>query len=267
MTTAYCCLKKHADARHDVFMAGLRAAGYATEEGFPRCPVRPDDIMIMWNRKGEYERHADLFEGMGGKVLVAENGYIGKDANGHQHYALAIHGHNGSGLWYSNGPDRFRALGLELKPWRTDGRHILVCPNRFIAPKWFLMPSDWERTTVAALRRLTDRPIRVRPHPGHWKRLTEHPSIGLARDLENAWACVIWSSSAGLHALVNGIPVIRTGPFWVAAGADGTDLAAIENPPMPDRVPVFECIACAQWSLAEIASGLPFRVLRGEPLC
>jgi hypothetical protein len=126
------------------------------------------------------------------------------------------------------------------------------------------MPKDWVARTVAELRKHTDREIRIRPHPGNWKKLPQHPAVSLAEDLKGAWACVIWASAAGLHALAKGIPVIRTAPHWIGAGAAGNDLAQIESPPMPDRLPVFERMAAAQWSLSEIESGEPFRRLLGS---
>lgn len=224
------------------FAKGLEAADYAFMSENP-------DVSVVW---GTYKGKPS------GKVLVAENGYL--DGPEGPYCALAVGGHNGAGKWPEGGPERFQRLGIEFKPWRTDGGHILVCPSRGISAT-MPCPKDWTARTVGTLRRYTDREIRVRPHPGNWKKLAEHPDVGLAKDLENAWACVIWASTAGLRALVAGIPVIRTAPHWIAEGAAGNDLSQIEAPSMPDRLPVFERLAWAQWSLSEIESGLPFRAL------
>src|SRR6185436_11136127 len=154
---------------------------------------------------------------------------------------------------------RWERLGIAIKPWRRTGSHVLVCPSRGIGMN--PMPKDWTEKTVAALRRLTDREIRVRPHPGNWKpRAAEH-SASLARDLEGAWATVIWASSAGVRSLIEGVPVIYTAPHWICAGAAGNRIEDIESPRMPERLPVFHRLASAQWTLDEIASGAPFRAL------
>jgi hypothetical protein len=219
---------------HEAFTKGLAAAGY-------RMSSKPD-VSVVW---GTYKGKAE------GTVLVAENGYL-RGAGG-PHVALAVGGHNGAGWWSSAGRERFDGLGIAVRRWRDNGSHVLVCPSRGIGQN--PQPKDWTEKTVARLKKLTDREIRVRAHPGNWKALPEHPDADLARDLDGAWACVIWASTAGLRALINGVPVIRTAPHWIAADAAGDDLAQIESPPMPDRMPVFHRIAWAQWSLEEIASG------------
>ena len=46
-----------------------------------RCPrdIKPDDILIIWNRYGKNDEYARQFEAAGATVLIAENGYIGSD--------------------------------------------------------------------------------------------------------------------------------------------------------------------------------------------
>lgn len=261
MNRAYVMVKRHVEARHDAFCAGFKATGYQVVLHEPRNDVRPGDVLAIWNRKSQHEIIADRFEAAGGTVLVAENGYIGRDACGQQYLALARHAHNGRGEWPSGGPERWQRLGVDLRPWRTDGQHILICPNRSFGMRGFIMPQGWAEETAKRLTQFTSRPVRIRPHPGHWKRLPVHPDETLRADLRNAWAVVVWASSAGVKALVAGIPVIRCAPWWIAASAAGHDLAQIETPPMPDRLPAFQRLAWAQWTIAEIADGTAFRAL------
>lgn len=256
MKRAYCVLKTKAHYRHDAFHAGLKAAGFHVEPRLPSGPPGPGDILVIWNRYSCDEQTADKWEAQGGTVLVAENGYLGRDGQGQQYYAIAIHGHNGSGRWHVGGPERWERLGVELKPWRASGDHILVCPNRSFGPKGFAMPQGWDKQVVEQLRKHTKRPIRLRPHPQN-----SAPARPLAEDLAGAWACVIWASSAGVHALVAGIPVIVTAPYWVLWPAAGKRIEHVENPPLFDRRKPFEALAWAQWSLEEIASGAVFRYL------
>lgn len=259
---AYVLVKRHVEARFEAFCEGFKAAGYQIVMHEPRLnDFKPGDVMATWNRKPPQERIADRFEALGGTVLVAENGYLGRDEHGGQYYALARHAHNGRGEWPVGGPERWVNLGIELKPWRADGEHILICPNRHIGMRGSVMPQGWAETVAGSLKRYTRRPIRIRPHPGHWKRLPVHPDVTLANDLRNAWAVVVWSSSAGVKALAAGIPVIQCCPWWIASGAAGNDFADIEDPAKPDRWPVFCRLAWAQWSAAEIVSGAAFRAL------
>lgn len=259
MKRAYCVIREQPHYRHDAFHAGLKAAGFHIEANLPSTRPARGDLLVIWNRYSCNEDTADRWEKDGGTVIVAENGYCGRDGNGIQHYALAVHGHNGSGTWHYGGPERWAALGIELKPWRESGEHILVCPNRHFGMRGLAMPVDWERLTVAALRRITKRPIRVRPHPQN-----SAPVRTLADDMAGAWAMVIWASSTGVHSLIAGIPVIATSRWWILKAAAGERLEDIESPPMFDRVPAFEKLAWAQFTIGEISEGLPFRCLLSD---
>lgn len=230
---------------HKAFSAGLAAAGYKIGGDNP-------DLAVIWI--GDVPKRA-------GKTLYAENGYWGSQDR--PNVSLALSGHHGAGRWPAGSQERLDRLGIEIKPWRQAGGHILLCPsgkNGHNPP-----PAGWTARTVEALRKLTDREIRVREHPGRWKLLAEHPDVSLARDLEGAHACVIWHSAAGVRALAWGVPVIYTAPHWICAGAAGSRLEDIEAPLMPDRLPVFQRLASAQWTLDEIRTGEPFRAITSLP--
>lgn len=266
---AYCLIRQQPHYRHESFVAGLKAAGYDVSCQPPDFPARRDQVLVIWNRYGVMEQLADRFEADGGAVLVAENGYLGaaggtpkrevhKGIQPTSYYALARHGHNGSGQWPQGGPERFEQLGVELAPWRQDGGHILVCPNRYFGMKGFVMPADWDVHTAKRLRAATGRQVRIRPHPGNGK-----PLVPLEKDLEGCWAVAIWASSAGVHALARGIPVMSDAPWWICKGAAAT-LAQIQTSALPERRPAFERLAWAQWTVEEIAAGVPFRRLLQE---
>ena len=264
MRRAYCALKTRPHYRHEAFHAGLQAAGFHVETRLPSAPPAPGDILVIWNRYSCDEQTADKWEAQGGTVLVAENGYIGQDGAGQQYYALARHGHNGSGSWFCGGPERWDRLGIELKPWRERGEHVLVCPNRSFGPKGFAMPYGWDKSIIDELRRVTRRPIRLRPHPQN-----STPARPLAEDLNNAWAVVIWASSAGVHALVAGVPVISLAPYWICRTAALDDLRGIEGilggelraAASTLRLLNMQRLAWAQWTIEEIAAGEPFGYL------
>jgi len=210
-------------------------------------------VLLIWNRYGQYHDIAKNFERGGGTVIVAENGYLGTDETGNQLYALAIGGHNGSGQWAHGGAERFAALNIELKPWRAEGGHILVCPNRSFGRPDMIMPATWAADVRKRLAKFTHREIRVRPHPGN-----EKPKKPLADDLANAWAVVVWASSAGVQALVAGIPVVCESPYWICKHA-AIPMDEIEAPgAKPDRMSALNRLAWAQFSLAEIKSGEAF---------
>jgi hypothetical protein len=235
---------------------GLEKVGYRITQD------KNADLLLIWNRYGQNHLIAESFERQGRTVIVAENGYLGKGGvspkfevhpsgpKPESYYSLSIGWHNGRGVW-PTGRGRFSKLGVELKPWRTAGDHILVCPNRSFGVGKQVMPTDWASRTAQRLQDETRRPVRVRGHPGN-----DAPRKPLEADLDGAWAVIIWSSSAGVHALQHGIPVFVEAPWWVMKGVSAT--GPLDNPVMPDREPHFERMAWHQWTLEEIESGEPF---------
>lgn len=259
MPRAYVLIRQHPALRQDAFVAGLRACGYDVSLGGPSPKVARGDIAVLWNGHfGTDEARARAFEAAGGLLLVAENAYLEPPGSKWQHFAIAQHGHNGAGQWATGGPERWDALGVELKPWRSEGSHIVVCCQRGIGSREMASPDNWEQRTVHILRGLTSRPIVVRKHPG---KPAAHPAVvaEMREALRGAHACVIWSSANGVRSLVEGVPVIYTAPHWICSGAASNALSAIENPPMPDRLATFRRMAWAQWAASEVEAGAPFR--------
>lgn len=238
-------------------MSGLKAAGYAIAGNAYDLKIKPTDLFVTWNRYGGYADDATAWERRGGLVLVVENGYYGKDAEGRQYYAIAANGHNGSGRWPDPIYDRLSKLDIQFEPWRTEGNHILVCGARGIGPPGIAQPPGWEIEIQRSLQKITQRPIRIRMHPGN-----NAAKIPLADDLKDCWALVTWASNCATEALIAGIPVHYCGPFIATAGAATRGIELIENPPTVDRLETFQRLAWQQWSVDEIQSGEPFERLR-----
>jgi hypothetical protein len=228
----------------------------------------PDDVLVIWNRYGIGEDMARRFEAVGAVVVIAENGIIGAsenayakqyDPNGDQIYSLALNFHNGGGRWWIGEPDRWRQQGVEVRPWREDGEHILVLPQRGFGHSAVAPPANWVQSTVERLRKLTIRPIKVRAHPGN-----EPAGIPLEADLKGAWCCVTWGSGAGIKALCSGIPVYSEWGKWIgfpAALPFGVIGRADVAPTDDARQVMLDRLAWYQWTVPEIASGEPFRLL------
>lgn len=256
---ALCLIRPQPHYRSDVFLAGLKAAGFTV--GAVPDP-RPSDLLVIWNRYGEFDVQARRFERAGAQVLVVENGYLGKDANGRQHYAIALGGHNGSGRWRIGGPERWEALGIELKPWRASGDHIVVRAQRGIGTPLMASPVGWHTMMAQRLRLQTKRPIVVRQHPAQ---APEQPS--LEQQLEGGHALVTWASSDAGKALVMGVPVFYCAPHLVCSAACRRGIGDLENPSLGDRLPAMTALAWAQWSLEEIGRGEPFKWLLEAGWC
>lgn len=260
---AICHIRPMPHYRRDAFERGLRAVGYSLVKS--GRPASPDDLMIIWNRYGAAHQMAHQWEAAGGTVLVCENGYAGKDAEGRQYYAIAAHGHNGSGWWPVGTDARFEALGINVKPWvgRPEG-YALVCGQRGIGSPTMASPPNWHVQAARYVGKWHPN-VRIRLHPGN-----QPPRTPLDEDLAGAAYCVIWSSSSGVKALIDGIPVIYDAPHWIC-GPAAVRMAGLAagGPPFhwgePDPRPaVLERMAHAQWSVSEIESGEPFARFRAE---
>jgi hypothetical protein len=267
MRRAWIAVRSQPWYRNAAFSEGLRAAGFEVLQGYPAGDPKPGDALLGWNRYGFGASVADKFERAGGLVFVAENGYLNADGGSPKFavhnpqgprptdfYALGLGFHNDSTRVPAGGPERFQALGVNLKPWRTTGEHVLVCPNRPFGVPGRSMPVDWAERSAERLRKATRRPVRIREHPGN-----SAPRRPLEADLAKAWAVVVWSSSVAAHALAAGIPTYIEAPFQILKGAGAS--GPVNNPETPERLPHFERLAWAQWTCSEIESGEPFKVL------
>lgn len=201
-------------------------------------PTKPEGVFVTWNRIGTADAIASQFERDGLPVIVAENATWENGFRGESWYHLARTRHNTSGMFPLGGPDRWGSLGVELAPWRTEGETVIL-PQRGIGSRPTAMPRDWPNQQKG----------RIRPHPGRAKVFKP-----LEEDLKNCGRVVTWGSGAAVQALMWGIPVESHMPQWIAE-QDNTDAG---------RLAMFERLAWAQWTMAEIADGEPFKRLLSE---
>ena len=165
-------------------------------------------------------------------------------------------------------------LGIQMKPWRTSGNHILVCLQR--NGGWSMRGYNsvqWANDTIATLRQLTDRPIIVRGHPGDKKTryfpqhkdvfLSSNPSI--LQDLQGAWATVLYNSSPSVVSAIEGVPVFLTDPqpeHSQSHEVSNTKIKRINDPKLFDREDWVQKLAMCHWNFEELASGEAWRHFR-----
>lgn len=251
---AYILIKSRPYYRLESFIFGLKNVGYTVSLERPTKKIAPTDVLVIWNRYTVNHALALKFETVGATVLVVENGYIGTDENKNQLYAISKSYHNGFGEWYIGDDDRFKHLNIDLKPWRQDGNHILVCAQRGIGVSPVAMPISWVRDIVPKIRRHTKRPIIVRLHPED-----SNDKTPLQDHLNNCWAVVIWTSTTGVKSLISGIPTFYTASKWILSDASTSDLSRLDDPPLLDRYSALHKLSWAQWTIKEIETGLPFQ--------
>jgi hypothetical protein len=163
-----------------------------------------------------------------------------------------------------------RDYNMDLAPWRQKGKHILICLQRPMG--WSMRGLDlmtWLENTFQTIRQHSDRPIRLRWHPGDWKNFPAEVDLSrfnavmspqdrhITEDLKSCWAVVCHNSTPSSVATIEGIPAFITDdPGYCQAGdVVNTDFSMIENPIMPDREQWIRRLAQCHWSFQDVQSG------------
>ena len=215
----------------------------------PPYPLKSGDVFMYGALRGLLPTLRQA-QAEGRTWYYADNAYFGRDA----YYRVTRNAmqHDGTG---SSGQERWRRLGIEVKPWRKSGHHIVVCPPaRLLAVILNIDADRWLKDTLGALAKHTSRQIRLRRKMSYVE-ATAPGGTPLSEDLRGAWALVTHSSNAAVEALLAGVPVFCTAPC-AAARMGLADLAQIEAPVMTDdREQWAWNLAAAQWQLSEMRTG------------
>jgi len=150
--------------------------------------------------------------------------------------------------------DRWRGLDAPCRPWRRDGKHILVLPLTDAVGRFHgIDPAAWEAAVVNEVGQHTDRQIKIRPKP------VQGQKSDLFEDLKDCWCVVTHSSNTAVVALQEGIPTVALGES--AALPCSWRLEDLEAPFWPEREPLFHYLAYQQFTLDEIRTGVARRLL------
>lgn len=256
--------------------------------------IHPCDVAVIqgWVAPGQPATpHGDLRSRVIKTQLKSAKHVIGVDsnaflyadtANPHHYLRYSFDGVSPSTGIYCDSqvdPARWKSisqdLGLNLKDYRKDGTHILLCVQR--NGGWSMGALDnqeWILNTIAQIRKHSDRPIVVRLHPGDKEtkriikaggplcRLTFDYSVILSQnenlqdDLRNCWAVVNHNSSPVVGGAIEGYPVFVTDPVnSQCREIANTDFSTVENPLLPDRQAWIERLSMSHWKFDELKSG------------
>ena len=213
---------------------------------------------------------------------------IGKENKPHHYLRYSFNGvFPNTGIYCDTNIDskRWRQiskdLNLSLKDYRSNGDHILLCLQR--NEGWSMGSvniQDWAIETINKIRRHTDRPIVVRPHPGDKQSniiLTPgHPQCriplssnvristnkSLLDDLKNCWAAVNYNSSPVVGAAIEGIPIFVADTAKSQCAEIANNLNNIEAPILFDRQRWVERISMFHWKFAELQDGSCWRHMK-----
>jgi hypothetical protein len=256
----------------DAFCQGAESLGWQC-----RTNDMDADYAVIWSMlwRGRMRGNREIwqrFTAVGRPVVVLEVGMLRR---GHT-WRMGLGGVNASARWCRPvDPQRSAKLGIQAAPWRSHGNHVLIALQRPDSEQWQHMPdiTTWLDQTIAQVRGISKRPIRVRLHPRYPVPVPRDVEISrpralagtydgfdFDRDLQDAWAVININSGPGAQAVIQGVPafVDRTS---LATPVANLDLNDIESPRMPDRCEWLTAMCHTEWTLDEFRSGWPQKLL------
>ena len=256
----------------DAFSTGLKHLGHQEHEDF--------DVAVIWSVlwHGRMKNNQPVWEYCQKNnvpVIVLEVGGIKRGTT----WKVGLNGINRDAVFGNSDMDSTRAdkLGLHLKPWRENGKFILICGQHDKSLQWQDMPrmSKWLMSIIDEIQSYIDMPIVFRPHPRCRLESIEHQYHNVYRDepirldntyddfnlsFKDVYAVVNWSSNPGPQAAIAGIPVF-TGPSSLAWPIANQQLSQITNPNKPDRQQWLNDYAWTEYTINEIENGVPLNRL------
>jgi hypothetical protein len=132
---------------------------------------------------------------------------------------------------------------------------------------------QWVTTTVEEIRKHSTRPILFRPHPRCNVSVGNDITVQLPVKIKDSYddydmqfnnvhATVSYSSNPGIHSILAGVPAfVGTNSLAYDVANDIDFIHDIENPLMPERTQWLNDYAHTEFTIEEIAQGIPLNYL------
>ena len=241
------------------------------------------DVAVIWSvlwlgRMRNYKQIWQRYRQANKPVIVLEVGGLRRNKS----FKIGINGVNRKADFANQEVDntRWPLFKHTLKPWKQTGDNIIILGQHSASEQWSGMPkmNIWVEQQINEIRKYTNRPIQVRPHPRNpiGFDAKKYKNVSIARPimdnntiddtnfkdtLENAWAVVNHSSNPAMEAVINGIPVFVS-ESSLCYDVGNHSLSNINNPVMPDRQEWANKLSYTEWFQKEIANGLPWKKIK-----
>jgi hypothetical protein len=192
-----------------------------------------------------------------------DTGYFGNERtesnpNGWKYWHRIVKNNLQHGEIIPRPDDRFRHFDKKFKPWKKDGRSILIAmPDEKPCKFYGIELDEWLEETVEIIKQNTDRPIIIRERAS--KRIDRITTDTLEEALsKDVFALVTFNSVAAVESIFHGIPAFTTAPANAAGPVSLQDLTKIESPyyPSQDKRYAWGChLAYGQFHVSELKSG------------
>ena len=249
---------------------------------------RDADVAVIWSIlfAGRMEPNKDVyadFKARGKPVVVIEVGQLRRGIT----WRLGINAVNNSGTFPKpphENTKRWDKFNIPLKPWRESGMfdYVVIATQRQDSMQWHGLPptEKWVVQWIDAIKRYSNRPIVVRPHPRDYltdltyvsykhpdtlistpKSINDKDRMDFPSLLEKTHLVINWSSGPAVESIINGVPVLVSEDSF-AHSVSTDSITQIDNPSKPDRKYWCEKMAYTEWYEEELAEGEPWRLLK-----
>lgn len=241
---------EHQRSYAELMRRGLERHGVLCAYGHYDTPtVREHDFAVIWGAPSKQPAIAAASP----RLLIMERGHL-PDREVYASCGWGGLARRGRYPTANDGGARWRALfGQLLQPWRTgDGYALLIGQVEGDAALGSLDLRAWIHDQIDGLTALGWE-VRFRPHP-----LAQRSRTSLAEDLAGAALCVTYNSTAGVEAVLAGVPTVTLDEGAMAWEVSGH---ALDELVRPDRERWAHNLAWTSWTVEEIASGLAWEHL------
>ena len=258
----------------DAFQQGLLAQGHKVVDD-------NEDVSVIWSVlwNGRMSSNQQIYERCrrdNKPIIIIEVGNLKRNVT----WRICLNHINGLGEFGNNEDidvNRPKSLGMQMSsPNLNRRKEILIATQHQKSLQWKGMPSmaDWTLQTIEKIRKYTDRPIIIRPHPRSPMPGIEHEFNGVSRQQPvqltgtydnfnidyNYHAVINHNSGPPILAAIAGTPVV-TGTSSLAYPVSDT-IENIEDPKLPDdRLLWFTKLTHCEWTVDEIKQGTPIKRL------
>jgi hypothetical protein len=161
-------------------------------------------------------------------------------------------------------------IGLNIKDWKRDGEYILFLVQR--DGGWSmkgLSPVEWTRQKIEAVKKVSNLPIVLRPHPGKIADLrpllrpgvtiSDSTKVPIEHDLRRAKAAFVFNSSSGVASILEGVPLWVDDSGSVCWDVANYNIGDINYPRLIDRSQWINDLAACHWTDQESRQGLVYK--------
>ena len=232
----------------------------------------PDSDVAIFYGYGERLRKIMADYKTQGKIAVAVDiGYFGRKKGKDGYHRISVNDRHPDKYFQKtkHPDDRLRKFNINLKPYRKNGKHILLGGmSAKAAGVYGYKANEFEKKTLVELRKNSGRKIVYRPKPS-WNKAIPLAGASFSKndldyDLRDCHAVVVNHSNLAIDALIGGVPVFtRVGCVATPMGLQ--DLTKIESPYYPEDRYQWLCDVCyCQYNLEEISEGMLIKYLEKE---